>query len=400
MTIYEAAAAGNDEAVRNLLTADPSSATSKGGPNNWDALTYLCFSSELRSDPARGDAFVRAAQALLDAGADPNTGYFDESHRPDPQFESVLYGAAGVAHHAGLTRLLVERGANPNDDEVPYHSPETYDNGALEVLVESGKLTADSLTTMLVRKHDWHDYEGVKYLLDHGADPNPQTRWGRTPFQHALLRDNSLKIIELLLDRGADPARGIGLAARRGRGDVLDLLERRGISVQADGVDRLLAACAQNQASKVRAIQAASPELVAELAAQGGKPLAQFAGNDNSEGVRLLLESGVPVDAPFTDSDGYWDIAKDSTALHVAAWRGSHATVKLLIERGAAVNARDGKNRTPLALAVKACVNSYWTWRRKPDSVAALLAAGASAEGIAYPCGYAEVDELLAGAIG
>jgi hypothetical protein len=97
----------------------------------------------------------------------------------------------------------------------------------------------------------------------------------------------------------------------------------------------------------------------------------------------------------YKEGDGYFDIAKDSTALHVAAWKAWHETVKLLIERGAPIDAKDGKGRTPLALAVKACVDSYWTYRRSPESVQALLAAGASLDGVAFPSGYAEVDELL-----
>jgi ankyrin repeat protein len=90
-----------------------------------------------------------------------------------------------------------------------------------------------------------------------------------------------------------------------------------------------------------------------------------------------------------------FDIAKDSTALHVAAWKAWPNAVKLLIERGANVNAQDAKGRTPLMLAVKACVDSYWTNRRSPASVEALLKARASISGVDYPCGYAEVDALL-----
>jgi ankyrin repeat protein len=88
-------------------------------------------------------------------------------------------------------------------------------------------------------------------------------------------------------------------------------------------------------------------------------------------------------------------IAKKSTALHVAAWRARHATVKLLVERGAPVDLPDGKGRTPLMLAVQACVDSYWRDRRSPESVATLLAAGASVRGIVYPSGYGDVDALL-----
>lgn len=59
------------------------------------------------------------------------------------------------------------------------------------------------------------------------------------------------------------------------------------------------------------------------------------------------------------------------------------------------MNIPDGKGRTPLMLAVRACVDSYWTDRRSPQSVAALLAAGASKDGIQLPTGYDRIDSLL-----
>jgi ankyrin repeat protein len=70
--------------------------------------------------------------------------------------------------------------------------------------------------------------------------------------------------------------------------------------------------------------------------------------------------------------------------------------VKLLIERGVPIDTLDAKGRTPLMLAVKACVDSYWTNRRSPESVEALLHAGASMNNVEFPSGYAEVDTLLA----
>lgn len=408
--VHTAAILGDDAAVRKFLELDRTNATEKGGPHGWDALTHLCFSNYLRLDRSRSAGFVRAAKALLDAGANPNTGWFENNHQPRPEWESALYGAAGVAHHAELTRLLLDRGGDPNDEETPYHAPETYDNAALKALVESGKLNEESLTTILLRKTDWQDYDGIKWLLERSIDSNRMSRWGKTALQNAVLRDNNINIIEVLLNHGADPTfvvassnqwppvppgkSAISMAVRRGRSDLLALLERRGIALDLDGVDRLIAACARNDGEAVRSIAEREPLLVSELVMEGAKLLAEFAGVGNTDGVRQLLDLGVDVGRLYA-GDPYFGVAKDSTALHVAAWRAKHSTVKLLIERGAQVDARDGKGRTPLALAVRACVDSYWVERRSPESVEALLRAGASVREVALPSGYGPVDQLL-----
>src|SRR5437588_132950 len=155
------------------------------------------------------------------------------------------------------------------------------------------------------------------------------------------------------------------MAARRGRRDVLEFFERRGIPIELQGVEGLIAACARNDRTRVRAIAGREPHLVREIVAEGGKLLAEFAGVGNTDGVWQLLDLGVDVAAMYKEGDGYFDVAKNSTPLHLAAWRAQHATVKLLIERGA------------------------------PVDVPMLLHAGASVSGVYFPSGYAEVDELL-----
>jgi ankyrin repeat protein len=443
--VYTAAVLGDAGGVRRWLEKEAGNATEKGGPHGWDALTYLCFSRYLRLRPKRKggrrdgaqhpfeapfaaqgrqgkaaplqgggarDGFVEAARVLLDGGAKVNTGWTEVTKEGERHWEAAIYGAAGLAQHAGLTQMLLERGADPNDEETAYHVAETYDNTVMKTLVESGKLSDAGVTTLLLRKADWHDFDGMKWLLEHGADPNRATRWGRTTFHHAVLRDNGIEMLELLLEHGADPMliaerpdprppvigppmTAVGIGVRRGRGDLLELLERRGVRFELHGVERLMGACARGDAAGVRAIREKEPELVSELVAQGGKLLAGFAGVGNTEGVRRLLELGVRVDAVFEEGDPYFDVTKGSTALHLAAWRGRPGTVKLLLERGARVNALDGKQRTPLMLAVKACVDSYWKERRTPESVKALLEAGATVEGVEWPCGYGEVDAVL-----
>ena len=398
--IFTAARAGDADAIAEFLRRDASLAKA-AGPDGWNALTHLCFSRELSSNPDQSQSFVRAAEMLLDAGADPNSGWFEHEHAPHPVFESVLYGAAGIAHNEALTRLLLDAGADPNENEVVYHAPETYDNGALRALVETGKLRADSLATMLVRKADWHDPDGARFLLENGADPNYATQWQRTAFHQAILRDNGIEMIELMLDHGADPTRtfegrtAAAWAALRGRGDVLAELERRSLLPAFDGVERLVAACARGDSDAASQIARAEPALIEDLKSRGGHLIAMFAGTGNAAGVELLIELGIPVDAQF-EGDPYFGTPPGSTALHVAAWRGWPAAVEALIRRGANVNARDGAGNSPLQLAVRACVDSYWMGRRSPDSVAALLAAGASARDVVFPCGYEPVDRLLA----
>ena len=401
--IYVAALLADEATVRDLLDRDARTATATGGPFEWDALTYLCFSRYLRLDASRSDAFVRTARALLDAGASARTGWYEtvDHPKPRPLFESAIYGAAGVARHPGLTRLLLERGADPNDEETPYHAPETTDNTTLRILLDSGRLNADSLTTMLLRKVDWHDPDGLRLVLERGADPNRMQPWGHSALHHAVRRDNSVAMIELLLAHGADPSlpdvrdarSASAMAARRGRADVLALFQQRGTSALA-GVDRLIAACALDDRETARALIAAEPALRSELVAQGGRLLAEFAGVGNTAGVRNLLDCGVSPAALY-EGDGYFGIAADSTALHVAAWRAWPDVVRELIARGTPVNAVDGKGRTALALAVKACVDSFWTERRSPESVKALLDAGAHAAGVEIPSGCDQVDVLL-----
>jgi hypothetical protein len=47
-SVYTAAILADEATVRAFLARDPSSASAKGGPLGWDALTHLCFSRYLR----------------------------------------------------------------------------------------------------------------------------------------------------------------------------------------------------------------------------------------------------------------------------------------------------------------------------------------------------------------
>jgi ankyrin repeat protein len=382
--IYTAALIGDHEAVSRFLAVNPADATAKGGPRNWDALTYLCFSKFLRLDVVRTEGFLKAAAALLDAGANPNTGFFDEKHQPNPEWECALYGAAGVAHHPELTRLLLECGADPNDGEVAYHSPETLDNRTIHVLVESGKLTQDTIGLMLARKFNWHDDDGVHWLLEHGADPN-WPLWGRRPLHWALRQGTPIHYFEWLLDHGADPllpdkdgTLPAAEAARQGRRDVLELFDRRGVVIALEGDDAFLAACVRANEAEARRFIAANPSIVGRIESQIPGLLADFAGAGNTAAVRLILDLGFDAGMARVRPDG----TSGETALHLAVAHGRRPVAELLIQRGAPLEAKGPGGRTPLAVAFL-CLEqqSEWTPNEYTLPIAeALIKAGANVE--------------------
>jgi ankyrin repeat protein len=341
---------------------------------------------------------------LLESGVDANTGWVTEIDDPPRKLvEAAIYGAAGIAQSVAVTQVLLDFGADPNDEETPYHVAETYENEVLGVLLRSGRLDERSLVTIALRKCDWHDDAGLLLALEHGANPNFMSRWKVTPLHQSIRRDNGLVMIEQLLDHGADPLITNGIDSRNafqmsaycGRGDALGVFEQRGFKFTFTGIDELVAACARGRESEARSLLDGDSRLRSAFLAMGGTLLARFAGPANDTGVRTLLALGVAPNARWQHGDGYWELAPYSTALHVAAWRANHDVVKTLIAAGTDVNARDARGRTALQLAVKACTDSYWKYRRKPDSVAALLAAGASKDGIELPTGYDEIDRLL-----
>ena len=177
-----------------------------------------------------------------------------------------------------------------------------------------------------------------------------------------------------------------------GRADVLDLFERRGFTATFDPDAAFLAACARGDEARARAIAAAEPERLARLQTEHKEILADFAGAGNMlAGVRLLLDLGFDINSRTSAASG------GDTALHVAVWHERLSTVKLLIERGAPLEATNGRGATPLSLAVSSLVEvSEWTPHGSTDIVAALLDAGARVEAVErFPSGSAKADELL-----
>ena len=157
-----------------------------------------------------------------------------------------------------------------------------------------------------------------------------------------------------------------------GRVDVIDLFAQRGFKYELKGEAAFLEACARGQSRRARAILDADPAIVERLQARFPGILANFAGAGNVEGVKTLLDLGFDIESRTNVVQSRGD-----TALHLAVWRETEV-VKLLIERGAAIEALNRAGFTPLAMAVTAMTEmSEWTPHESTDIVAELLKAGA-----------------------
>jgi ankyrin repeat protein len=286
-----------------------------GGPLAWAPLLYVAHSCFAPVDMAR---------ALLERGADPNVTFRNEYGDM-----SALYGAAGVVHSPELTRLLLEAGANPNDGESVYHSVEAEDPACLALLLQHGGDPSDGLAHAL----DYDRIEPVRMLLEAGADASDV-------LGHAVRRGRGPEVIRLLVSFGAELERPAGETWRphaplrtpyqhavlRGMTDVASVLASLGASVEVADDDLAVAALA------------AVPDSL---------------DYDQQEAVILAALHGrvdAVVDAVGPRFEGVVGGSPRGTLLHFAAWEGSAAVARRLLERGADPVARSpAEYSTPLA---------------------------------------------------
>jgi hypothetical protein len=236
-----------------------------------------------------------------------------------------------------LARLLLERGADPNDSQTLYNRSWVPGDEWLELLFEYGlgtgtggpwhaRLGSQHSTPreMLEDQLCWATLYNlptrVQLLLRHGVDPDGRgtshpIMQGRRALEQALL-DGSDEIAHALLAAGAaqielDPVQELAAACMRGdRAGVEKLL----------AVDRGLAKAAATR----------EPQLIVRAAELGRRDV-----------VRLLAELGFDV-----------NYLGRMTALHQAAFDGDLELVKLLLELGADPTVRDRSyDATPLGWA-------------------------------------------------
>jgi ankyrin repeat protein len=354
-----ALAYGDAKAASAFMSADAALSRRKAGHRQWEPMLYVCFSGYAAGDSPRKAGILETARLLIDAGADVNPAFLSDPEDPGSE-ERAIYGAAGIYNNPELTELLLDSGADPNDAETPYHSPEHWDISALKVLWP--RLNNDSRATVLLRLCDCHNFGGLEWTLKHGGDPNHKGVWEDQVLHHSLRRLNSFTFQQLIVDHGGDVSgktrSGMSvfqIAALRGRKDVIDLITKRGAVDDLTETQRFLYSLATANREQARAALSRHPGLIGELSEEESLAMNSAAGQGNLEAVRLMIDVGMPIDRHGINGD---------TPLHYAASMGHLPVVRLLVEANAPVDAKQMQGLTPKQLAADFLRNG---WVVKPE---------------------------------
>ena len=374
---------GDAGKVRSAIGADPGLATRPDPRTGWTALHAACGSRWHQLDPARGDGLLAVAALLLDAGADPNGRGAGRAVHWTP----LRCAVAGAANPA-ITQLLLDRGAVPADHDIYLAGFADDDYQCLRMLLDHAADVRAIARMALSAPISGNDVEGVRLLLEAGADPGRYLADSDEPcpvIYAAVRSDCAAEIVGLLLAHGAEPASPgpdgrspHSLAISMGRTDLAALLRRHGAADDATDLDVFLSACLRADRTGAERQLASRPGFLSQLTSeQQAAAMIRAAETGNTEAIRIMLDMGFSVDVRGGDHG--------STALHAAAYSGSAVVARLLIERGADVEARDGRwESTPLIWAAvgsgeKPTDNPGPDWSA---TIGALIDAGASLEGM------------------
>jgi ankyrin repeat protein len=267
---------------------------------------------------------------------------------------------------APAVNTLLSRGAGPNAKDQDGATPLMQaalngEPGLLKLLLDKGA-DPNARNKVGVTALLWsvHDLRKVRLLVQKGANVNVRSEGGKMPLLLAAYYSRSAETVKFLLENGADlratDNRGAGVllfAVEGGDLDTIRLLLDKGVDVNA----RTTGAFSEIRFGNLGPPPGFEPE-------KGVTALMVAAYSNDAEAARLLLDRGADVNAK--SSDGV-------TALLAGADRGDGALIKTLVEKGADVNLVDPMGRTPLIL-MAACDYT------EPGTIRLLLDKGAGVD--------------------
>jgi len=197
-TLYTAVSLAELEPVRAELAGRPQAATTPD-ENDMTPLLYCAQSALGRADEGVERRLAAMAGLLLDNGADI-----------DAAPESYLRPLSVAAGHSGnlpLVELLIERATSPPDEGPLYEALRTMRRQGdrysriCDLLHARGEY---DLGPILLGNARHEDVQATAWLLARGADPSLRLDDGRTTLHLAADRNSGVRVIQMLLDHGAD----------------------------------------------------------------------------------------------------------------------------------------------------------------------------------------------------
>ena len=210
---------------------------------------------------------------------------------------------------------------------------------AVDLLLKAGADVKAATSSGVTALH-WSrgDANKVRRLLEQGADVNARSQLGRSPLIIAAASTGSVEAVRMLLAGGAE----VNVADNSGATPLMEAT-----TADQEEVVRLLL----ERGADVNPKDTGAPGMASLV----GSPLSAAALHGNTELVRLFLSKGAQVNAVSAANNvvknGPIAFGK-ATALHMAAAGGSADVARILLDAGAAVDARDVRGVTPLTFAI------------------------------------------------